>query len=120
MPISTKAAPMKLAKNHETGKWGIYVDYQGRRYWHLPTQYKSVLLRPLVEHHNAAHTKLNLGDRKVWSKPQNTSCQVCDGFDKLKRKEITALPDCPRCAGKGWMTIGDNVRWATYAFHNYT
>ena len=110
MPLSTKAAPLNLAKNPETGKFAIYCQYKGKRYWHLPTMYSNTLLRPIVDAANDSHKHLHLANRDVWSEPSDMTCERCSG------KEGT---ECPRCAGKGWMSESDQYRWGTYMWHNY-
>ena len=101
--------------------WAIQIQRGKHRYTHLPTIGTSNL-KARVNWLNEQAKDYDVSNRDIWALTDCT-CKACSGI-KLKyhkaehNKDAGYGPEeCPRCAGKGYMTVSDEARWESWQQH---
>jgi hypothetical protein len=105
----------------DDGYWAIYLQRGKYRYYHLPTVGRPDL-KALVGRLNAKGVEANLSDDSIW-KREDTTCPCCAGHGQWFTEVLNDKPqfkgECARCAGKGYMTVSDERRYASYLNHRW-
>lgn len=94
--------------------WTLYIQKGKHRWLHLASQ-GTPGLKARAAQYNAEKRDYEVTNREVWAHVDCT-CQRCHG--SRVAVDITGEGTaCPRCAGKGYVTVSDETRYNEYLKH---
>jgi hypothetical protein len=94
--------------------WAMYIQRGKYRYYHKPTVGTSNIKGRASAMNAKGQTTCNVKDTAIWAR-KDTTCDRCSGRKVNFHKTQTGVtwgPDvCPRCQGKGYLSVGDEYNW---------